>query len=226
MNPSAILLIVLGAVFLLAAVPPRSSPRSYGMPTRRKLEGEAFGSHAAEILFVTPEKVSVVAEKASALAAGFGRLVAFILLPVLLVRCLSRSRKLSRWLLVQAVRFIPADERGRYYWEWLANLQDLERYGLPTLGEAIDLLRAGARIGGRQRAELVGARTSKRARRLGPGWVGVLTSLGSFLLALSSFVIVVGASPTWRQLVLAGAGSILLGIVAGNQARPAHPHDR
>jgi hypothetical protein len=153
------------------------------------------------------------------------KLLALTLLPVLLARCLSRSRKLSRWLLEQAVRFIPADRRDRYYFDWLANLEQLEQEGLPTLGEAITLLRAGARIGGRQRAQLAEARTKHRARRLGPGSVGLLTTLGSFLIALSSLLIA-GASPTRPQLGAAVAGSILLGIVAGNQTRKAGPEDR
>ena len=45
-----------------------------------------------------------------------------ISLPVLLVRCASRSHKLSRWFLRRAVRFLPLDQRERYYLEWLANI--------------------------------------------------------------------------------------------------------
>lgn len=152
-------------------------------------------------------------------------LLALLLLPVLLMRCLTRNGKLSRWFVQQAVRFIPIDQHERYYREWLANIEHLEQYGLPTLGVSITLLRAGARIGGRQRAELAGVRTKQRALRLGPVWVGLLTFLGSFLIALSS-LLVATSSPTKPQLGTAVVGSILLGVVAGDQARKARSEDR
>lgn len=153
-----------------------------------------------------------------------GRLLAFVLLPVLLVRCVSRSRTLSRWFLAEAVRFIPVDQRDRYYQEWLANIEHLEQYGLPTLGESITVLRAGALIGGRQRSQLAGIRTKQRALRLGPVWVGFLTFLGSFLIALSSLLAT--SSPTKPQLGTALVGSILLGVLAGGQTHKAKSEHR
>ncbi len=140
-------------------------------------------------------------------------------------RCLSRSREVTRWLLKQAIRFLPADQRDRYYLEWLANIEQLEQEGLPTLGEGIQILHAGARIGSRRRAQLAGARTKQRARRLGPGWVGVLTGMGSFFIALSALLLADAAAPGMAQIGLAAIGSLILGIVAGNQARPARPDD-
>jgi hypothetical protein len=170
------------------------------------------------------KQTGVKAGRPRRLGVKAGKVLAFITLPVMLLRCLARSRKLSRWLLEQAVRFIPAEQRDRYYWEWLANLQQLEREGKPTLSEGITLLRAGAQIGGRHRAELAGVQAKRRARRLGPAWVGLLTCLGSFLIALSS-LLVATSSPTKPQLGTAVVGSILLGVVAGDQARKAKSED-
>jgi len=148
---------------------------------------------------------------------GQSSILAVLLLPLVLLRATARNPRLARWLVAQALRFIPIASREQKEAEWLGEIEYLEQQGHTTLGIALRILRGAPRTGGalRRNSGSLRVRTAATVHHV-PAWLlGMLAFASAFLLAVGTL----GDTPLPIKIGVIALGSAAAGAVVWLPAR-------